>query len=239
MTYKYRLSSATATETDINGASFDAPKAGTYVVSAYKDGKKLASTTINIKRKPVTLSITLPGDTEVAKTYDAPGEKPEITFTGEDQLKSGDTLPDDAILINCDLYDSDGNKRDTSGRFEITLSLNNGENAPDAIKQTIADLLEKYEFTFVSRKVISEQQTGTVEYSVGEGGKVVARKGAGGSTFASGAAVAYGAEVTFDAYPDAGHMVKEWLVNGVAVTGSNYEISADRKCSYGQVVLRL
>ena len=228
VTYKYRLSSSAAAETAINGASFDAPKAGTYVVSAYKNGEKLASTTINIKRKPVTLSITLPGDTEVAKTYDAPAHKSDIMFTGKDELKSGDTLPDDAILINCDLYDSDGNKRDTSGRFEITLSLNNGDNASAAIKQTIADLLEKYEFTFVSRKVVSEQQTGTVEYSVGEGGTVVARKGAGNSIFVSGAAVAYGAEVTFDAYPAAGHMVKEWLVNGTAVTGSNYEISADR-----------
>ena len=236
VTYKYRLSSATATETDINGTSFDAPKAGTYVVSAYQDGKKLASTTINIKRKPVTLSITLPGDTEVAKTYDAPAHKSEITFTGKDELKSGDTLPDNAILINCDLYDSNGNKRDISGRFEITLSFNNNDGegedqkVPVEIKNAIANLLEKYEFTFVSRKVIAEQQTGTVAYSVGEGGTVVARKGAGGSTFVSGAAVAYGAKVTFDAYPTAGHMVKEWLVNGAAVvTGSNYEISADRK----------
>ena len=228
VTYKYRLSSSAATETKINGESFDAPKAGTYVVSAYKDGKKLASTTINIKRKPVTLSIVLPGD-EAGAQYDAPAHKSDITFTGDDQLKSGDNLRNDAILINCDLYDSEGNKRDTSGRFEITLSLNNGEKAPAATKQTIADLLEKYEFTFVSRKVISEQQTGTVAYSVGEGGTVVARKGAGGSTFVSGAAVAYGAEVTFDAYPAAGHMVKEWLVNGAAVTGNNYEISADRK----------
>ncbi len=233
VTYKYRLSSATATETAINGASFDAPKAGTYVVSAYdKNGKKLASTTINIKRKPVTLSIVLLGDETGAQTYDAPAHKSEIKFTGREQLKSGDTLPDNAILINCDLYDSDGNKRDTSGRFEITLSLNNGEKAPAATKQTIADLLEKYEFTFVSRKVISEQQTGTVAYSAGEGGTVVARKGAGNSIFVSGAAVAYGAEVTFDAYPAAGHMVKEWLVNGAAVTtgaNSNYEISTDRK----------
>ena len=231
VTYKYRLSSSAATETEINGASFDAPKAGTYVVSAYdKDGKKLASTTINIKRKPITLSVKLSSDKDGAQTYDAPANKSDITFTGTNELKSGDTLPDDAILINCDLYDSNGNKRDTSGRFEITLSLNNGDNASAATKKTIADLLEKYEFTFASRKVISVQQTGTVAYSVGEGGTVVARKGAGGSMFVSGAAVAYGAEVTFDAYPTAGHMVKEWLVNGAAVvTGSNYEISADRK----------
>ena len=241
VTYKYRLSSATATETDINGASFDAPKAGTYVVSAYKtDDKgnktKLASTTINIKRKPITLSVKLPSDTADTQSYDAPEKKSRITFTGQDRLKSGDTLPDGAILINCDLYDSKGNKRDISGRFEITLSFNNNDGegkdqkVPDEIKNAIANLLEKYEFTFVSRKVIAEQQTGTVAYSAGEGGTVVARKGAGGSTFISGAAVAYGAEVTFDAYPTAGYMVKEWLVNGAAaVTGSNYEISADRK----------
>ena len=236
VTYKYRLSSSAATETAINGNSFDAPKAGTYVVSAYQTSTdnpskqiKIASTTINVKRKPITLSVKLPSDEGSTQSYHAPANKSEITFTGTNELKSGDTLPNDAILINCDLYDSKGNKRDTSGRFEITLSLNNGEKAPAATKQTIADLLEKYEFTFVSRKVISEQQTGTVAYSVGEGGKVVARKGAGGSTFASNTAVPYGAEVTFDAYPAAGHMVKEWLVNGAAVTGNNYEISADRK----------
>ena len=237
VTYKYRLSSSAATETAFNGNSFDAPKAGTYVVSAYQTSTdnpskqiKIASTTINVKRKPITLSVKLPSDEGSTQSYHAPANKSEITFTGTNELKSGDTLPNDAILINCDLYDSKGNKRDTSGRFEITLSLNNGEKAPAATKQTIADLLEKYEFTFVSRKVISEQQTGTVAYSVGEGGKVVARKGAGGSTFASNTAVPYGAEVTFDAYPAAGHMVKEWLVNGAAaVSGSNYEISADRK----------
>ena len=237
VTYKYRLSSSAATETAFNGNSFDAPKAGTYVVSAYQTSTdnpskqiKIASTTINVKRKPITLSVKLPSDEGSPQSYHAPANKSEITFTGTNELKSGDTLPNDAILINCDLYDSKGNKRDTSGRFEITLSLNNGEKAPAATKQRIADLLEKYEFTFVSRKVISEQQTGTVAYSAGEGGTVVARKGAGGSTFISGAAVAYGAEVTFDAYPAAGHMVKEWLVNGAAaVSGSNYEISTDRK----------
>ena len=237
VTYKYRLSSSAATETEITGASFDAPKAGTYVVSAYQTSTdnpskqiKIASTTINIKRKPITLSVKLPSDEGGTQSYHAPANKSDIKFTGKDELKTGDTLLDGDILINCDLYDSNGEKRDTSGRFEITLSLNNGDNASDATKQRIADLLEKYEFTFVSRKVISEQKTGTVAYSAGEGGTVVARKGAGGSTFASNAPVPYGAEVTFDAYPTAGHMVKEWLVNGAAVvTGSNYEISADRK----------
>ena len=237
VTYKYRLSSSAATETEITGASFDAPKAGTYVVSAYQTSTdnpskqiKIASTTINIKRKPITLSVKLPSDEGGTQSYHAPANKSDIKFTGKDELKTGDTLLDGDILINCDLYDSNGDKRDTSGRFEITLSLNNGDNASDATKQRIADLLEKYEFTFVSRKVISEQKTGTVAYSAGEGGTVVARKGAGGSTFASNAPVPYGAEVTFDAYPTAGHMVKEWLVNGAAVvTGSNYEISADRK----------
>ena len=227
--YTYRLSSAAATENKINGASFDAPKAGTYVVSAYDtDGKKLASTTINIKRKPIKLSVKLSSDTAGAQSHDAPPNKSGITFTGKEQLKTGDDLPDGAILINCDLYDSNGNKRDTSGRFEITLSLNNGEGASDDIKNAIANLLEKYEFTFVSRKVISEQQTGTVAYSAGEGGTVVARKGANGRTFTTGAAVAYNSVVTFDATPKAGHMVKEWLVNGTPVTPDatgNYVLS--------------
>ena len=235
VTYKYRLSSSAATETKINDASFDAPKAGTYVVSAYQTSTdnpskqiKIASTTINVKRKPITLSVKLPSDEGGTQSYHAPANKSDIKFTGKDELKTGDTLLDGDILINCDLYDSNGDKRDTSGRFEITLSLNNGDNASDATKQRIADLLEKYEFTFVSRKVISEQQTGTVAYSAGAGGTVVARKGAGGSTFASNAPVPYGAEVTFDAYPTAGHMVKEWLVNGEAVTPDatgNYVLS--------------
>lgn len=228
VTYKYRLASVT-NETPITGTNFDAPKAGTYVVSAYdKDGKKLASTTINIKRKPIKLSVKLSSDTAGAQSHDAPPNKSGITFTGKEQLKTGDDLPDGAILINCDLYDSNGNKRDTSGRFEITLSLNNGEGASDDIKNAIANLLEKYEFTFVSRKVISEQQTGTVAYSAGEGGTVVARKGANGRTFTTGAAVAYNSVVTFDATPKAGHMVKEWLVNGTPVTPDatgNYVLS--------------
>ena len=232
VTYKYRLASAT-NETSITGTGdsfdFDAPKAGTYVVSAYdKDGKKLASTTINIKRKPIKLSVVLPSDQDDHQSYNAPTKKSEITFTGQDKMKSGDTLPNDAILINCDLYDSNGIKRDTSGRFEITLSLNNGENALAATKKAISDLLEKYEFTFVSRKVISEQQTGTVAYSAGEGGKVVARKGANSRTFTTGAAVAYNSVITFDATPRAGYMVKEWLVNGTPVTSDaagNYVLS--------------
>ena len=227
VTYKYRLASAT-NEIPITGTNFDAPKAGTYVVLAYQDGKKLASTTINIKRKPITLSVKLPRDEGGTQSYDAPANKSDIMFTGTDKLKSGDTLLGGDILINCDLYDSNGDKRDTSGRFEITLSLNNGDNASDATKKRIADLLEKYEFTFVSRKVISEQQTGTVAYSVGEGGTVVARKGAGGRTFTTDAPVAYGSVITFDATPKAGHMVKEWLVNGTPVTPDatgNYVLS--------------
>ena len=227
VTYKYRLASAT-NEIPITGINFDAPKAGTYVVLAYQDGKKLASTTINIKRKPITLSVKLPRDEGGTQSYDAPANKSDIMFTGTDKLKSGDTLLGGDILINCDLYDSNGDKRDTSGRFEITLSLNNGDNASDATKKRIADLLEKYEFTFVSRKVISEQQTGTVAYSVGEGGTVVARKGAGGRTFTTDAPVAYGSVITFDATPKAGHMVKEWLVNGTPVTPDatgNYVLS--------------
>ena len=219
ITYTWRQSGQSeSTETAITDSTFRPEKAGTYIITAYQDYSdtskrtKLASTTITVKRKPLELHVTWPGDNKDHNSTEAPDNS---TFeVWSDDLESGDTLPP-AITAVCALYDDNGNRKNVSGRFEVTIAVN-GEN------KAVKSLLEKYELNLTKRMLVVKQDTLSVTYRAGEGGSLSASYDSGNldQKFESGKNIAKNTRLMFDAKSNDGFLVKEWKVNGQSITGN-------------------
>lgn len=220
ITYTWRQSGQSESpETAITGSTFRPAKAGTYILTAYQDYSdtskrtKLASTTITVKRKPLKLYVTWPGDNNNHNSTEAPDSKSAFEVKS-DALESGDTLPS-AITAACALYDDDGKRKNVSGRFEVTIAVN-GENAD------VKSLLEKYELNLTKRMLVVKQDTLSVTYHAGEGGSLSASYKSGDldQKFESGKNIAKNTKLMFDAKSNDGFLVKEWKVNGQSITGN-------------------
>lgn len=206
-------------ETAITDSIFRPEKAGTYIITAYQDYSdtskrtKLASTTITVKRKPLELYVTWDKDNDTHTSTEAPDNKSAFEVKS-DALESGDTLPP-AITAACALYDDDGNRKNVSGRFEVTIAVN-GENAD------VKSLLEKYELNLTKRMLVVKQDTLNVTYHAGEGGSLSASYKSGDldQKFESGKNIAKNTKLMFDAKSNDGFLVKEWKVNGQSITGN-------------------
>lgn len=219
ITYTWRQSGQSESkETAITDSIFRPEKAGTYIITAYQDYSdtskrtKLASTTITVKRKPLELHVTWPGDNKDHNSTEAPDNS---TFeVWSDDLESGDTLPP-AITAVCALYDNDGKRKNVSGRFEVTIAVN-GEDA------AVKSLLEKYELNLTKRMLVVQQDTLSVTYRAGEGGSLSASYNSGNldQKFESGKNIAKNTKLMFDAKSNDGFLVKEWKVNGQSITGN-------------------
>ena len=220
ITYTWRQSGQSESpETAITGSTFRPEKAGTYIITAYQDDSdtskrtKLASTTITVKRKPLELYVTWPGDNKDHNSTEAPDSKSALVVKS-DALESGDTLPS-AITAVCALYDDNGNRKNVSGRFEVTIAVN-GEDA------AVKSLLEKYELNLTKRMLVVKQDTLSVTYHAGEGGSLSASYKSGDldQKFESGKNIAKNTRLMFDAKSNDGFLVKEWKVNGQSITGN-------------------
>ena len=211
-------------ETAITGSTFRPEKAGTYIITAYQDYSdtskrtKLASTTITVKRKPLELVIWNK-DNDTYTSTEAPDNKSALVVKA-DALETGDSLPS-AITAVCALYDDDGNRKNVSGRFEVTIAVN-GEDA------AVKSLLEKYELNLTKRMLVVKQDTLSVTYRAGEGGSLSASYKSGNldQKFESGKNIAKNTRLMFDAKSNDGFLVKEWKVNGQSITGNtNYKVT--------------
>ena len=220
ITYTWRQSGQSeGKETAINGSTFRPEKAGTYIITAYQNYSdtskrtKLASTTITVKRKPLELYVTWPGDNENHNSTEAPDSKSALVVKA-DALETGDSLPS-AITAVCALYDDKGNRKNVSGRFEVTIAVN-GEDA------AVKSLLEKYELNLTKRMLVVKQDTLSVTYRAGEGGSLSASYKSGDldQKFESGKNIAKNTRLMFDAKSNDGFLVKEWKVNGQSITGN-------------------
>ena len=220
ITYTWRQSGQSeGKETAINGSTFRPEKAGTYIITAYQNYSdtskrtKLASTTITVKRKPLELYVTWPGDNENHNSTEAPDSKSALVVKA-DALETGDSLPS-AITAVCALYDDKGNRKNVSGRFEVTIAVN-GEDA------AVKSLLEKYELNLTKRMLVVKQDTLSVTYRAGEGGSLSASYNSGNldQKFESGKNIAKNTRLMFDAKSNDGFIVKEWKVNGQSITGN-------------------
>ena len=220
ITYTWRQSGQSeSTETVITDSTFRPEKAGTYIITAYQNYSdtskrtKLASTTITVKRKPLELYVTWPGDNENHNSTEAPDSKRALVVKS-DALESGDALPS-AITAVCALYDDKGNRKNVSGRFEVTIAVN-GEDA------AVKSLLEKYELNLTKRMLVVKQDTLSVTYRAGEGGSLSASYNSGNldQKFESGKNIAKNTRLMFDAKSNDGFIVKEWKVNGQPITGN-------------------
>lgn len=215
-------------EMAINGSTFRPEKAGTYIITAYQDYSdtskrtKLASTTITVKRKPLELYVTWDKDNSKHTSTEAPDSKSELKVKSA-ALESGDALPS-AITAACALYDDNGNRKNVSGRFEVTIAVN-GEDA------AVKSLLEKYELNLTKRMLVVKQDTLSVTYRAGEGGSLSASYKSGDldQKFESGKNIAKNTKLMFDAKSNDGFIVKEWKVNGQSIksiTGNtNYKVT--------------
>lgn len=217
ITYTWRQSGQSESpETAITGSTFRPAKAGTYILTAYQDYSdtskrtKLASTTITVKRKPLELYVTWDKDNDTHTSTEAPDSKSALVVKA-DALESGDTLPS-AITAVCALYDDNGNRKNVSGRFEVTTAVN-GEDA------AVKSLLEKYELNLTKRMLVVKQDTLSVTYHAGEGGSLSASYKSGDldQKFESGKNIAKNTKLMFDAKSNDGFLVKEWKVNGKSI----------------------
>ncbi len=220
ITYTWRQSGQSESpETAITGSTFRPAKAGTYILTAYQDYSdtskrtKLASTTITVKRKPLELYVTWDKDNSEHTSTEAPDSKRALVVKA-DALESGDALPS-AITAACALYDDDGNRKNVSGRFEVTIAVN-GED------EDVKSLLEKYELNLTKRMLVVKQDTLSVTYHAGEGGSLSASYKSGDldQKFESGKNIAKNTKLMFDAKSNDGFLVKEWKVNGQSITGN-------------------
>lgn len=220
ITYTWRQSGQSeSTETAITDSTFRPEKAGTYIITAYQDYSdtskrtKLASTTITVKRKPLELYVTWDKDNSKHTSTEAPDSKSALVVKA-DALESVDTLPS-AITAVCALYDDNGNRKNVSGRFEVTIAVN-GEDA------AVKSLLEKYELNLTKRMLVVKQDTLSVTYRAGEGGSLSASYNSGNldQKFESGKNIAKNTRLMFDAKSNDGFLVKEWKVNGQSITGN-------------------
>lgn len=218
ITYTWRQSGQSeSTETAITDSTFRPEKAGTYIITAYQNDSdtskrtKLASTTITVKRKPLELYVTWDKDNGTHTSTEAPDNKSALVVKA-DALESGDALPS-AITAACALYDDNGNRKNVSGRFEVTIAVN-GEDA------AVKSLLEKYELNLTKRMLVVKQDTLSVTYRAGEGGSLSASYNSGNldQKFESGKNIAKNTKLMFDAKSNDGFLVKEWKVNGQSIT---------------------
>ena len=210
-------------ETAITDSIFRPEKAGTYIITAYQDDSdtskrtKLASTTITVKRKPLELYVTW--DNATHTSTEAPDSKGALVVKA-DALETGDSLPS-AITAACALYADNGNRKNVSGRFEVTIAVN-GEDA------AVKSLLEKYELNLTKRMLVVKQDTLSVTYRAGEGGSLSASYNSGNldQKFESGKNIAKNTRLMFDAKSNDGFIVKEWKVNSQSITGNtNYKVT--------------
>lgn len=220
ITYTWRQSGQSeSSEKTITDSTFRPEKAGTYIITAYQDYSdtskrtKLASTTITVKRKPLELYVTWDKDNATHTSTEAPDSKSALVVKA-DALETGDSLPS-AITAACALYDDKGNRKNVSGRFEVTIAVN-GEDA------AVKSLLEKYELNLTKRMLVVKQDTLSVTYRAGEGGSLSASYNSGNldQKFESGKNIAKNTRLMFDAKSNDGFLVKEWKVNGQSITGN-------------------
>lgn len=219
--YTWRQSGQSeSSEKTITDSTFRPEKAGTYIITAYQDYSdtskrtKLASTTITVKRKPLELYVTWDKDNATHTSTEAPDSKSELKVMSA-ALESGDTLPSEAITAACALYDDKGNRKNVSGRFEVTIAVNGEDTA-------VKSLLEKYELNLTKRMLVVKQDTLSVTYRAGEGGSLSASYKSGNldQKFESGKNIAKNTKLMFDAKSNDGFIVNEWKVNGQSITGN-------------------
>ena len=218
ITYTWRQSGQSeSSEKTITDSTFRPEKAGTYIITAYQNYSdiskrtKLASTTITVKRKPLELYVTWDKDNATHTSTEAPDNKSALVVKA-DALESVDALPS-AITAVCALYDDNGDRKNVSGRFEVTIAVN-GEDA------AVKSLLEKYELNLTKRMLVVKQDTLSVTYRAGEGGSLSASYNSGNldQKFESGKNIAKNTKLIFDAKSNDGFLVKEWKVNGQSIT---------------------
>lgn len=219
VTYKYSLNGGSEAAIS-TPSSFTPPAAGSYVLSAYlADGTPLASTTLAIGRKSVTIS---PYWETGFEDLIPPNSLSEIKPCSDGVLAKDQATLQASFHAVCDLYnESDGILNTTmGGAFTVSLvsTAVNGSGSTAYLT-----LLQNYNPTLKSLSVLRELDTYPVVYSAGENGTAEGRWGDNGVLFASTQMISIGERLRFQATPAAGFLVDSWTVNGTVLNPQQLE----------------
>ena len=226
VTYKYSINGGKKQTTS---GALSLREVGTYTLYAEEKGKTLASTTITVDKR----ALTIVPDWTGKKTGEAPGTLADITpkATG---LASGDSLGD-IIQVVCSLYKN--GTLDTTQGGAFTVSLDYVKDSKGKYTEAVQTFLSHYQVTLETAQLLRTLDTYPVYYEHGENGTVEGRWGDGNQKFPSGTSIENGQKLIFTADPSAGYMVDSWTVNGTAIhsnttgytlSNSNKTLTVDR-----------
>jgi hypothetical protein len=220
VTYKYSINGGKKQTTS---GALSLREVGTYTLYAEENGKTLASTTITVDKRVLTIVPDWTGK----KTGEAPGTLADITpkATG---LASGDSL-DDIIQVVCSLYKN--GTLDTTQGGAFTVSLDYVKDSKGKYTEAVQTFLSHYQVTLETAQLLRTLDTYPVYYEHGENGTVEGRWGDGNQKFPSGTSIEKGQKLIFTADPSAGYMVDSWTVNGTAIHSNTtgYTLSNSNK----------
>ena len=223
VTYQYSINGGQKQTT--NGA-LPLREVGTYILYAYakEDGRTLASTTITVDKRALTIEPNWDGK----KAGEAPGTLAEIKAEATG-LASGESLKD-IIQVVCSLYKNGTLDTTQSGAF--TVSLDYVKDSEGKYYTTeVQNFLSHYQVSLKTAQILRALDTYPIYYEHGENGTVEGRWGDSNHEFLSGTSIERGQKLIFTADPNAGYVVDSWTVNGQAINSNTtgYTLSNSNK----------
>ena len=221
VTYKYSINGG---EKQPNTGALSLKEVGTYTLYAEEDGRTLASTTITVDKRALTIEPNWDGK----KAGEAPGTLAEIKAEATG-LASGESLKD-IIQVVCSLYKNGTLDTTQSGAF--TVSLDYVKDSEGKYYTTeVQNFLSHYQVSLKTAQILRALDTYPIYYEHGENGTVEGRWGDSNHEFLSGTSIERGQKLIFTADPNAGYVVDSWTINGQAINSNTtgYTLSNSNK----------
>ncbi|MBR0457093.1 MAG: fibronectin type III domain-containing protein [Firmicutes bacterium] len=228
----YNDLSDTLKEVDLEDNTFTPVATGKHVFVAYEDGKVIASCTVNVIKRPITLTAPskkglsaasnpekVPDITDVVAAYKDNDSKPAFAAADQGKIKIEDVF---------DLTSTPSLTEDSAaGTYRTELKYKTDEASQNAVNEFKA----KYNVTFKEGYFIVEAGVFNVKYEAGSNGSVRGFQGDNKRAFDSGAPLLEGTMVTLSATPDENFKVDEWIVKdaggNMLQEGTDYIIDGD------------
>lgn len=228
----YKDLSGTLQEIDLTGSTFTPVTAGKHVFVALEDGKTIASCTVNVIKRPITLTAPSKEGLSAASNPEKIPNIADVTaaYTGND-AKAAFAEADQGTLKIEDVFDLTSEpalKADSpAGTFKTMLAYKTDESSQTSVNEFKA----KYNPTFEEGYFIVEAGVYNVKFEAGSNGSIRGFQGDNKRAFESGAPLLEGTKVTLSATPDENFKVDKWIVkdiDGNALSeGTDYVIDGD------------
>ncbi|MDO4869121.1 MAG: fibronectin type III domain-containing protein [Bacillota bacterium] len=219
-------------EVDLSGNTFTPVMTGKHVFVAKEGDKTLASCTVNVIKRPITLTAPsknglsaasnpdkIPNIADVDVAYTDDDSKPAIVAADQNKLKIEDIF--DVISEPALSADS------PAGTYQTTVAYKTDEDS----QALVNEFAMKYNPTFEDGYFIVEAGVFNVTYEAGSNGTVRGFQGDNMRAFDSGAPLLEGTKITLSATPDENFKVDEWIVKdkdgNELQAGTDYVIDGD------------